>query len=324
MNTKTYWSASEDECVAGAQRAWIEDGRDGQTVRHYYYKLLSYGLIRLTSHNKSSKNAYNFVSRILNRARHQGVIPWRAVIDPGRRSFTHWHYDNIEEYAETETNSAYRLDPHRGQPRKLEVWVEKDGIAEIADGTARRYRVPVYVCKGYGSETVIKHAAERYGDGVGWTLLYVGDFDPSGLDIQRNLADSLAEHESFPEIVRVGLTQAQTRHLPAVAALDLKTNDKRYKAFVAKYGTDQKGFEVDALSAADLGRLIEGAIVSRMDMDAYKTALSVESRIRAFAESCLRDAMNGFAESVVNHGPPGITEEEKKVLPLYIQSEEAA
>ena len=100
-------------------------------------------------------------------------------------------------------SSLIMLDFWRGQPQRVEIWVEKEAIAELVKNAVRSLRVPVCINKGYGSVTVVKDAAERYGSGKGWTLLYIGDFESSGLDIDRALRDGLKKYGSRPNIVRV-------------------------------------------------------------------------------------------------------------------------
>lgn len=75
-------------------------------------------------------------------------------------------------------------------------------------------RIPIYVAKGYSSATIKNEARQRYGDGSHHVLLYCGDFDPSGLDIERELRDTLAAHVVHPLIERVTLTYEQTLELP--------------------------------------------------------------------------------------------------------------
>src|SRR5947207_15883407 len=95
-----------------------------------------------------------------------------------------WH---LREYAEAKMSSYITLDFWRGQEAKcVEVWVEKDTMMAFVDSIVSPYRIPVQVNRGYGSAAAIKDASERYGNGRGWTLLYVGDFDSSGVDIDRS------------------------------------------------------------------------------------------------------------------------------------------
>jgi hypothetical protein len=303
-NAPTYWHSPDDVCLGAVQRAWVEEGRIGQTVRHYYYKLLSAGHIKLLPHKTSSKNAYNYVSKLLSSARMGEILPWSAVVDPGRRSFTHYYYESLADYLRAELVVWFPVDVWRHQPRRLEVWVEKDGLAEMAHDAVRRWRVPIYVAKGYGSATLIKDAAERYGNGRGWTLLYAGDFDPSGLDIERNLRDTLRLHGARPEILRVGLTQEDTWRLPPEAALALKKDDLRTKGFIQMYGPDQRGYELDALPAGQLRQMLQEAVVSRMDLDELRTAADIEREISTVIEARLRDVFAGLEQSVLSEGIP--------------------
>jgi hypothetical protein len=301
---KTYWSKDETACLAEILRAYREEGGIGQTVRHYYYKLLSAGAIRLLTRDKSADNAYKFVSRLLTDARLRELLPWSAVVDPGRRSFTHFSYSSLAVYIATESRSGYIIDVWRGQPSRLEIWVEKDAMAEFVNGVARQYRVPVHVAKGYGSTTVIKKAADRYGTGRGWVVLYAGDFDPSGLDIERNLRDTWRGHGARPQIHRVALTQDDTARLPAEAALDLKIGDSRTQQFVRDFGPDQKGYELDAMPAGQLRRQIDEAIQSYMNLDALDEAGSIEHAVRTKVTATLRDALRDMEGTIAEAGLP--------------------
>lgn len=305
LEKKTFWSLDKAACLTAVLKAYEEEGRIGQTVRHYYYKLLSAGVLRpLPEYEHSARNAYNFVSTLLTDARREQVIPWNAVVDPGRRALTHWAYRSLAEYIRYESVSGYVTDIWRGQPRRLEVWVEKDGIAEFVNGVVGDYRVPVYVAKGYASATVIKDAADRYGNGRGWTLLYGGDFDPSGLDIERSLYETLRVHGARPQIHRVALTQADTVQLPNEAALDLKDKDKRYKQFVATYGEGQKGYELEAMPATQLQQKLLDALALYMDSDEFTNAMMLERAIRQEAGTALRAALAGLGNEVLRNGLP--------------------
>lgn len=207
---KTYTSLSDQECLSYVQQAYIDEGHMGQTSRHYYYKLLGYQAVQMTDHQNSAKQSYQYVCRLLVKARRKGLLPWYAVVDTARRrtSYTSWH---LQEYARAKMNSYITLDFWRGQQSKgIEIWVEKDTMMAFVNSIVSTYRIPIQVNKGYGSAATIKDAAERYGNGKGWTLLYIGDFDPSGLDIDRSLRDILRSHGSRPNIVRIALTQEDT------------------------------------------------------------------------------------------------------------------
>src|SRR5690348_13779997 len=107
-----FYHADSDTCLSIVKTAY-EELMIGQTLRHYYYKLLSHGAIELYPMASSGLRAYQYVSRLLVDAREQGLLPWEAVIDPGRRSFTHNYYNSVDEYVDYETQSGFALDVWR-------------------------------------------------------------------------------------------------------------------------------------------------------------------------------------------------------------------
>lgn len=297
----TFEHADNATCLNQVSAVYERSG-SGQTLRHYYYKLLSSGALRLLPVENSAKNAYAFLSRLLVDAREQELVPWAAIIDPGRRNFTYWSHPSLLSYARSEAYSNYTLDPWRGQPCRLEVWVEKDAMAEITNRAVRDLRIPVYVAKGYGSATIKNEVKERYGDGAGCVLLYCGDFDPSGMDIERELRATLAQYGATPEIVRVTLTHQDTFTLPAYAALDLKEKDPRTKAFKKTYGEDQKGFELDVLEAGEVQARLLRVVSTYMRQDAFDAAIQLERAIRSEAGKRLQQAMSGFGQDMLTQG----------------------
>ena len=94
------------------------------------------------------------------------------------------------------------------------------------------------VGRGYDGWSSIKRAADRY---QYWdeirlaptTVLYFGDFDPSGEDMHRSLVERLNELAAYPDVVKVALTLEGARRLPGDVT---KAGDSRAAAFVARYG----------------------------------------------------------------------------------------
>lgn len=306
---KTYISLSDEQCLAYVKQAYIDEGRMGQTSRHYYYKLLGYQAVRLTDHKNSARQAYAYVCRLLVRARRKELLPWSAVIDPGRRhtSYYSWH---LNEYAEAKMNSSITLDMWRGQEAKgVEMWVEKDTMMAFVNAIVRSYRIPVQVNRGYGSAAAIKDASERYGNGKGWTLLYIGDFDPSGLDIDRSLRDILRSHGCRPNIVRIALTQEDTVSLMPNAGLELKLKDPRYQRFVALYGEAQQGYEVDSLASHLLRQRILEQIALYVDLDELAQVKALERAVNALFSRRLKGTLDELTEAILARGvvSPGLT-----------------
>lgn len=303
-NVKTYWSASKEECLRNVHEVYLEEGQIAQTVRHYYYKMLGTS-IRLLPNEKSGKNAYNFVSRLLSEARLDGVFPWEAVIDPGRRNFPHGCYDSLEQFIRVASRRSFIADVWRGQTGKIEVWVEKDGLAEFAHSICSSYRVPVYVNKGFSSVTVIEEAARRYGTGKGWTVLYCGDFDPSGMEIESVMLDKLAWHKSYPEIVRVAITHEDTFSLPGQAGIEPKKGDSRTKKFLQKYGVDQMGYEIESLPVTQLRQRLESMLQHHVNVESLNAVIDLEDRVDELVNARLKNALLDFHAGIIANGVPG-------------------
>lgn len=302
----TFLHLADDICLQHAMQAYIDEGRRGQTVRHYYYKLLSSGAITLLPHHQTSgTNASNYVSRLLSEARKNGSFPWGAVVDNGRRSSSYWWYRDMDEYVSTESRSGYKLNPWRGQTHRIEIFVEKDGLLDMVESYVDQWRIPVRVAKGYSSTTINKNAANRYGTGRGWTIFYLGDFDPSGLDIERNLKDELRDLGVRPDIQRVALTQEDTHTLPNVASVDIKMGDPRAKGFLQRYGRDQKGYEIEALPVSQFRQKILRAIAPYIDADAFQEAIELERIVKNQAAERLKESLSDFAAEIYEKGVDG-------------------
>ena len=169
---------------------------------------------------------------------------------------------------------AYRRDVWETQPEYLEVWLEKDALSGIFEDLLSGYGVTLNVGRGYDGWDSIHHAADRYGDGEGVTVLYFGDFDPSGEDMVRSLRDRLAELETCPEIVKCALTFNDVTRYNLPPDFTKKT-DTRRAAFVAKYG--DVAVELDALPVDVLQERIRGEVEARLDLDALRAVQEEEA-----------------------------------------------
>lgn len=147
-------------------------------------------------------------------------------------------------------------------------------------------------CNGCGEATDVEVHAFKDGE---WgeeiftkevVVLYLGDHDPSGEDMVRDIRDRLAEF-GVPNlrVEKIALTMAQIRRFnpPPNPA---KITDSRAAAYIAKYG--DQSWELDALPPRELNRLVEQAIARNVDrekMDAVIAAEGVErARVRAAIE----------------------------------------
>jgi hypothetical protein len=111
------------------------------------------------------------------------------------------------------------------------------------------YGVTFRVMHGYGSATAINGVAEDTNcSDKSLTILYVGDFDPSGLHMSEvDLPERLDRYGADADIERIALTETDVADpaLPSFPAAD-KVNDPRYRWFVQNYG--DRCWELDAMS----------------------------------------------------------------------------
>jgi hypothetical protein len=130
------------------------------------------------------------------------------------------------------------------------------------------------VGRGYDGWDSIHNAAVRYGDGDGVTVLYFGDFDPSGEDMFRSIGVRLSELGSHPEIIKCALTMQDIDRykLPPAFA---KKSDTRTEKFIAKNG--DVSVELDALPVDILRERIRQEIEARMDLLALRDIHIIEN-----------------------------------------------
>jgi 5S rRNA maturation endonuclease (ribonuclease M5) len=267
--------------------------------------MLSSDVLRVFSQFETSKkNAYNWVSGLLTRARDNGLFPWEAVVDNGRRSETYHSYEDMGYYAWAEGNSAYKLDPWRGQACRIEIIVEKDGLVDMVARYVKKWRIPVRSLDGFNSTTKSKEAAKRYGTGKGYIIFCCGDFDPSGILIPQSLKNKLNQYGSYPDIRRLTLVKQDTLHLPDYAAVEVSSCNPHRMEFQRLYGAKQKGYEIEVLTPTQLEQRVLNAISAHVDEEAFNAAVELEKEIRREVGSALKDALKGYAKHIQESGVP--------------------
>lgn len=165
---------------------------------------------------------------------------------------------------------AYRLPRWEDQSQYAELWVEKQALAGVLEPMAQEFHVTLSVNKGYSSASAMFDAAQRFKENSNdgdkdSVLLYLGDHDPSGEDMVRDIEDRLHEFGVVNlEVKKIALTMAQVEEFdpPPNPA---KTTDSRYESYAAKHGTES--WEVDALPPDELQRLIRVAFEEVIDVD---------------------------------------------------------
>jgi hypothetical protein len=257
----------------------VLEGNHPMTVRQVYYQLVSRQVI------ENSRSAYQSVSNLLVDARKDGTVPWDWIEDRLRRPRAVSMWDDLSAFAET-AKRAYRRDVWARQRGYIECWLEKDALSGIFEDVLDDYGVTLNVRRGYDGWDSIRNAAGRYEGKENVTVLYFGDFDPSGEDMVRSLRERIAFFECQPEIVKCALTphDVERYRLPPDFT---KPTDTRREAFVEKYGDIL--VELDALPVEILRERIIAELERRMDLSALAKVRQVEKRERARLVKLLGD-----------------------------------
>ena len=212
-------------------------------------------------------------------------MPYYAIVDPGRRSYVPYTYESIEDYAESAFSiGSFSFDLWQMQQARVEVWCEKDGQMQFLEQATEKYRVPFYITKGYSSYNVKADAARRLQQGYKRVILYCGDFDSTGLDIECDLVETLKWLGCFPLFQRVGFKQSQLATLQIHSGLKVKQGDSRSKHFIETYGVGQLCYELEAMAASTLLTTLQQAIEKHIDTEAWNNALAYEQFVNEQAK----------------------------------------
>ncbi len=229
------------------------------TLRQLYYQFVSRGWIA----NKDTE--YKRLGQIVNDARLAGLLDWGYIVDRTRnlRALAHW---NAPGSVLDSAAYGYRTDRWASQPRRVEVWIEKDALVGVIAGVCNRLDVPYFSCRGYTSQSELWGAAMRLIDhrdrGQDPVVIHLGDHDPSGIDMTRDIQDRLALFGAKATVRRIALNMDQVRHYqpPPNPA---KLTDARASGYISRYGTES--WELDALDPATLDALIQATILDYRD-----------------------------------------------------------
>ena len=249
------------------------------TLRQVYYRLVAKLLI------PNTVTAYKTLSRLLVKARERGEVDDTRIEDRsrqvlgvgdwGREDFDSFLNSQIEHLKDSWQYWTRKL--WKNQPRNVLVAVEKDALSRLFIDVADKFHIHVFPTKGYGSYTYVKNMATRMNSNSEkpTIVLYFGDYDPSGRDIQRDLKERLGTYggENF-QVVRIALTKDQIArfnlpHRPEDATtLEKLGRDPRTKTYGMEYAA-----ELDALEPPTLQAMTRDAITTTIDDKKWKEDL---------------------------------------------------
>lgn len=245
------------------------------TLRQLYYQLVSRDIIP----NKQAE--YSKLSTLLKEGRMAGIVDWDAIEDRLRKPDKPSSFDSPQDILEACINQ-YKLPRMKGQNIYLEVWVEKDALSGVLKRVTEKYHVPILVNRGYSSASAMYDSFMRFVKNGAYKerpvkILYLGDYDPSGLDMIRDIKERIIEfqngyndgymvEEMEFSVEPIALTREQIEQYnpPPNPA---KVTDPRAKDFIKIHG--RTSWEIDALKPDVLNTLLHDAILANIDESKY-------------------------------------------------------
>lgn len=244
------------------------------TVRGVCYALFVRKLIPAMAKKQTDK-----VGDLLKVAREEEIVPWSWVVDDGRPLELNLGWDDPDEFVEV-LFDGYTRDRWQDQPERVIVVSEKGTVGGVIRPVTKKYGVPFAVYKGFGSATALHDLAERsVSDHRPLTIVYVGDFDPSGRYMaEKDIPGRIKKYGGQAAVEIVAVTPEQISGLSTFPVIE-KESDSRYGWFVEHHG--ETCAELDALPAPELRSLVETAILDHIDLNSWERSGSTEAAERA-------------------------------------------
>ena len=239
------------------------------TLRQVYYQLVARG------HIPNSEKSYKNVGNLVNDGRLAGLIDWNAIVDRTRNLSKNPHWEKPEDVIYSAANS-YMLDRRENQENYVEVWVEKDALVGIVGSICKKLDVPYFSCRGYTSQSEMWNASQRIiaqGHRDTRTIIHLGDHDPSGIDMTRDIQERLDMFGADVYVKRVALTIDQISEFNPPPN-PTKLSDARAQGYIDKFGYEC--WELDALEPKVITNLIVDEVADLTDSDLFNEIVEKE------------------------------------------------
>ena len=232
------------------------------TVRQLYYQLVARDII------PNTERSYKNTVRLVNDARLAGLIDWDAIEDRTRAFISRPSWSSGKKILES-CASQFHMDMWSQQDFRIFVLVEKEALAGVLERVCRKWDIPLLAARGYPSASVLREFAQEklLDTEQKIIILHLGDHDPSGIDMTRDLIDRLQlfSPETFNlERIALNMDQIEDQKPPPNPA---KITDSRFEEYEKIHGDES--WELDALQPSYLNALVERHILQYVDPDLW-------------------------------------------------------
>jgi hypothetical protein len=271
------------------------------TLRQLYYQLVAAAVI------ENSERSYKNIGSLVSDARLAGLVDWDMITDRGREMVKNSHWSTPADILRG-CAQQFRIDTWADQPNHVEVMVEKQALEGVLLPVCSELDVNFTANKGYSSSSAMYEAGRRMADAMANDkrvhVIYLGDHDPSGIDMSRDIltrlnlfADVLdedamkraeerdedidavleADFEDAIKVHRIALNMDQIRQFrpPENPA---KITDSRAGGYIAKFG--RSSWELDAIEPRRLARLVRTAVTELRDEEIAEKAEARQQKMR--------------------------------------------
>ncbi len=228
------------------------------TVRQVFYKLETLGIVEKT------EGGYRQVQQQVLKMRREGVLPWAFITDGTRWQRKPESWNDAEDYL-LHMAQGYRRDLWRSQNVRIEIWLEKDALADMIVDVTSEWDVPLMVSRGQSSATFLEAAARQarsaWDHGIRTIVYALYDRDAGGLRAARAIQHELPAVAVNFAMLAVTDDQIREWSLPTRPA---KSSDPEAKKFQGP------AVELDAIPPDKLVALVDHAIRRHIDPHAWK------------------------------------------------------
>ncbi len=231
------------------------------TVRQVFYQAVYFGLV------PKNEKGYGVIQRNILEMRRYGHLPYNFVSDLTRRMVKPNSYNGLGDALDRWMN-FYRQDVWADQPAHVEIWLEKDALAGIFADITTKYDVPLFIARGFSSESFLYSASQEIKRINKPTYVYYfSDFDQAGLNMCKQVSDKLPRFGVNIEFIRAGLTESQVKEY------NLPSRPSKGDSDTFKNGST----ELDAMNPIDLQGLIEGCILKHISIKDLENIMMEET-----------------------------------------------
>ena len=203
------------------------------SIRHVFYRMTD---PNLPVHVDKTDSGYNKIQNRMKEMRMNGRLPYAWISDMTRRGYFTSTWSSKNDFL-TDVTRLYRRSVWKDHCYDyLEVWCESRSIVGVIEELCHELAVPLYPCGGFASLSLEYQAAEHIktqADAHGYNnvvILYIGDYDPSGLDIDRDLEHKMRHFLGDAiglEFRRIAITEEQIGQYDLPVKPRKKTDKRR-------------------------------------------------------------------------------------------------